>query len=937
MADDAGQEGAGRDTSNRIDNGVYFGGVIQGRNVSLQLPAPVTSAMYGLPPASPAFTGRDTHVEELLQGLAPGPRRQDAVLVASVAGLAGVGKTELVVQTAIQALEKPGWFPGGALFVDMFGYDTERRLSAEQALHGLLHALGVPEKHIPEELQDRTRLYRSVLAEFARQKQRVLVVIDNVSSTEQVVPLLPADGTTAALLTSRHTLDVGARLHDLDILDEHASVELLRKALFEARGAADTRVTDAPEDASTIARLCAGLPLALRIAAALLAEAPSRPLASLCQALSDVQHRLDQLTRESRAVRAALDLSYRQLSESQARMFRLVALNPGPELSTATAAHVAAAGEWHTEQLFLELHRAHLVEPGAVWGRWGLHDLVRVYAGEQAAEHLMTADDVRRLLLYYLERATRADEYVVNLSEPAPHGFTDRAQAIAWLDAERDSLFAVGALAESMGHNDIARDLPMAMENYFSMHRYPEEWRASAELAVRAANALGDEHGAARAGVSLSDALRALKAHGDAIAEARKAAEIFRGLGDQPGEGMALRALASALRSAGEDEEALRMSEQAVPLLRRGPSRHIAAVALMDYGGFLIDHEKYAEAIDALRESLAVLSQTSRSVKSLALLNLAAALRGAGRRAEAISSCQECIACALEVGGLWETDNAARASALMGELFSDDGQLHQASLCFRRSADLFTKTGNDGYAVRALRALGNTLIYLEERREEDGDLGSVSTAQEGHYEQAADAIAEAIVLTRRAAESTPDETGPELADLLMRHGVPLVHLDRCDEAQSAAREALATLRRLAERDPYAHRTGLARAWNHLAWTLSQDGAQLPAALEASTEAVEIASALARNNSAEHAELLQASVEFTATLLAELAQASVYEIARATVAHEEKKLSPSELARETGLMPSQIAAGSAWLDAYYRSCGRPRRHGMAAGSEDGSSE
>jgi hypothetical protein len=445
MADDAGEESAGRDTSNRIADGVYFGWVIQGRNISLQLPAPVTSAMYGLPPASPAFTGRDTHVEELLQGLAPGPQRQEAVLVASVAGLAGVGKTELAVQTATQALKEPGWFPGGALFVDMYGYDdSERRLSPAQALHGLLHALGIPDKHIPEELQDRSRLYRSVLAEFARQNQRVLVVIDNVSSTEQVVPLLPADGTTAALLTSRHTLDVGARLHDLDILDERASIELLRKALFEARGAADTRVTDALEDASTIARLCAGLPLALRIAAALLAEVPSRPLASLCQALSDVQHRLDQLTREKRAVRAALDLSYRQLSEPQARMFRLAALNPGPDLSIATAAHVAAEAEWRTEQLFVELHRAHLVEPGAVWGRWGLHDLVRVYAGERAAEHPTTADDVRGLLLYYLERATRANDYVLNLSEPAPHGFPDRTQAIAWLNAERDNLFRAG-------------------------------------------------------------------------------------------------------------------------------------------------------------------------------------------------------------------------------------------------------------------------------------------------------------------------------------------------------------------------------------------------------------------------------------------------------------------------------------------------------------
>lgn len=277
-ADDAGGDGAGSDTSNQILNGVYFGWVIQGRNVSLQLPAPVTPALHGLPPASPTFTGRDTHVEELLHGLAPGLQRQEAVLVASVAGLAGVGKTELVVQTAHQASEKPGWFPGGVLFIDMFGYDTGRRLSPTQALHSLLDALGIPAEHLPQELQDLSRLYRSVLAEYARQKQRILVVIDNASSSEQVGPLLPTDGTTAALLTSRHTLDVGARLHDLDILDERSSVELLRMAVFKARGATDTRVTDSPEDAAAIARLCAGLPLALRIAAALLADIPSRPL-----------------------------------------------------------------------------------------------------------------------------------------------------------------------------------------------------------------------------------------------------------------------------------------------------------------------------------------------------------------------------------------------------------------------------------------------------------------------------------------------------------------------------------------------------------------------------------------------------------------------------------------------------------------------------------
>lgn len=182
-----GEAEPGRPVANHISGGVFFHAVLQGRDITVQLPPQTAPALSGLPPASSAFAGRDEQVEELLGMLARG-RPQQAVVVAAIAGLGGIGKTELVVQTASRALKQPGWFPGGVLFVDMFGYDQERRLTPERALVGLLRALGVDKEQIPSDVQDLSRLYRSALAALAQAGSRVLVVIDNASSTDQVRP-----------------------------------------------------------------------------------------------------------------------------------------------------------------------------------------------------------------------------------------------------------------------------------------------------------------------------------------------------------------------------------------------------------------------------------------------------------------------------------------------------------------------------------------------------------------------------------------------------------------------------------------------------------------------------------------------------------------------------------------------------------------------------
>ncbi|MEH0975315.1 ATP-binding protein [Micromonospora sp. CPCC 205546] len=262
------------EVSNQITGGVFFSSVIQGRDVRVMLPAEIRPALTGLPPASLVFTGRDQAVKDLREALRPG--RPGAVqLVSAVAGMAGIGKTELVLHTAHEVLTD-GWFPGGVLFVDMFGYDPERRVPAGTALAGWLSAIGIPGDHIPTREQDRSRLWRSVLDAYTAQDRRLLLIIDNVASEDQVLPLLPGNAKVPVLVTSRHTLDLDARLHDLDVLAPNSAVELLSEVIDRRRGPDDPRLHQADRGPlAELADLCAGLPLALRIVAALMADRPN--------------------------------------------------------------------------------------------------------------------------------------------------------------------------------------------------------------------------------------------------------------------------------------------------------------------------------------------------------------------------------------------------------------------------------------------------------------------------------------------------------------------------------------------------------------------------------------------------------------------------------------------------------------------------------------
>ncbi|MEV4122562.1 tetratricopeptide repeat protein [Micromonospora sp. NPDC049645] len=803
--------------SNTITGGVFFNHVVQGHTITVVLPPTVEPALSGLPPASVTFTGRDEQVRLLMQALAP-HGESGPVLVSAVAGLAGIGKTELVVQTASRAAKETGWFPGGVLFVDMFGYDPQRRVAAEAALLRLLQALGLPGENIPATEADRSRLFRSLLAAFARQGRRILLVIDNVATADQVVPLLPSDGDTAVLITSRHTLDVGARLHDLDVLDRAASVHMLAEALHQARGPEDTRIHDQADAATRVADLCAGLPLALRIAAALLADHPTRPVASLAQALEAEHTRLDQLSREDRAVRAAFDLSYQNLSDPQATLFRLLPINPGPDLGTEAAAHLAGLDPQATEQILQDLARAHLIEAGHTWGRWRLHDLVRLYAGE----HPDTAPDQReragvRLLEHYRTTTRDANTHIQPGPAPVSPRFGDRTVALAWLDDERPNLLAACASAAATGHPDISTDLASELSQFLNFRRFFDDWIEITGTAIQIFRETGDRHSEGSAlnnlGVALLQvrrfdeaitihlgaiavvrevgdrngegivlgnlglALKEVRRFDEAISAQQQAATIFRETGDRHSEGRTLCHLGEALRETRRFDEAISAQQQAATIFRETGDRHGEGRTLGNLGLALMEVRRFDEAIIAHQQDLAICKVAKdRHGEGRALGNLGASLQGVGRFDEAISAQRQAVTIFREIG---DRHGEGWALDTLGASLPGVGRLDEAITAHQQALEIFREIGDRHGEGRTLGNLGEALQGV------------------GRFDEAISAQRQAATISREIGDRHGE--GWALGNL----GATLGRVGRFDEVRSNWKRAIEAFTDSGDRDTAA--------------------------------------------------------------------------------------------------------------------------------------
>ena len=328
-----------------------------------------------LPRAVRAFAGRAAEVASLASYLSAGANGEIPSPVAVVSGIAGIGKSDLVIQAAHQVAEA---FPDGQFYAELHG-SQPNPLEPGQLLAQFLRAVGVDRQAVAAEPTERLAQYRSALAD-----RRMLIVLDDAADAEQVRPLIPGSGSCGTLVTSRRPLaDLAqARLTILPTLDPVQAVELFRTLAGPDRLAGDDG------SVSFIVAACAGLPLALRIAAARLAARPSWPVGHLASLLADERQRLDQLCYGSACVRASLDASYRALTgpaddapAPAARAFAHLGRWPRNHITVAQAANLFRQPAFQASHALETLIDAGLLESPEP-GIYLINELTRLFAAE---------------------------------------------------------------------------------------------------------------------------------------------------------------------------------------------------------------------------------------------------------------------------------------------------------------------------------------------------------------------------------------------------------------------------------------------------------------------------------------------------------------------------------------------------------------------------
>lgn len=564
-----------------------------------------------LPAGAAHFVGRTAELRQLTALLDGASDTERRVVISTITGSAGIGKTALAVHWSHQLTDR---FPDGQLYINLRGFDPSGTpVHPGEALRGFLQALGLAPEHIPLALDDRAGLYRSLLA-----GRRVLVVLDNARDTAQARPLLPASPGCLVVITSRNRLASlvaaeGAYPLTLDVLSAQDAASLLARHIGTGRADAE------PQTVAELIELCARLPLALAIVAARAVSDSQLPLTAMAEELREAPARLDALDAgEPHAnLRAVLSWSVDALDSQIADVFALLGVAPGPDISLPAAASLVAQPLLRTRALLRELQAAHLVVQ-YIPGRYRMYDLVRLYATEYA-QHTQAQDGretaLQRLTDFYVLTARTGDRLLAphrpqpaGLGEPVPgrppRSLTSLAEAQAWFSSEHPCLLAAQHLAADQGWDTAVWQLAWVLTTFHRrqgrLHDLVATWRAGLAAAQHSA----DPAALALAHTYLGQACALAGHHSEGLHHLHRALTYAEGTGDIASQALAHSVLTEVWEQQGDDPRALDHATHALYFYQALGDSVSEARMFGDVGWYHARLGNYGQARDYCRAAL---------------------------------------------------------------------------------------------------------------------------------------------------------------------------------------------------------------------------------------------------------------------------------------------------------------------------------------------
>lgn len=666
-------------------------------------------------PLNPSILiGRERELTELTRLAAAGEQAR-TVVVSAVSGTAGVGKTALAVRWAHDQADS---FPDGQLYVDLRGYDQDEPLEPAEALTAILRRLGVAGSALPQRLDDLVSLYRSLLHD-----RQMLVVLDNAINSEQVRPLLPGTATCFVVITSRDSLSGLVAQHnvhrlELDLLSLDEAVALLR-VLVGPRIDADLVST------KRLVRLCARLPLALRVAAEVANRRRHESLSTFVDELDQDQHRLAALDANSdrrMSVKTVFSWSYRNLDVTAARMFRLLGLHPGLDFSLYAAAALFNDDLVAVRLLLDRLVAAHLIEQPS-HRRFRMHDLLRDYATE-LSESITEADQQiawAALIDHYRWTATKAMDLVQPhekskrptvepASTPSPE-MPNATNAYAWLEVERTNLLAIATRASRLDRPRArVTDLAAIIWRYLEIGGYYRDAHILYERSLVVARAEQDEasEGALLAFLGMAHYRQTQLA--EAVEALERSIEIRRRIGDLPSAGAALNTLGLVFDAMGNTTSALAHLSEARDIARQVGNKSGEAGTLNNIATILNRLGQSSGALGYLHTALQMSAELGDNVSAGRIMeNIGNINLRIGNQEEGVSYLQRSLALAREL-----KDRRSEALALCdlgsASVLADDP--NQALLYFDRAIQISSETDDRDLEMGARNKRGDALREL---------------------------------------------------------------------------------------------------------------------------------------------------------------------------------------------------------------------------------